>query len=246
MRTKRGAALIALTWLVPTTLLAQTPPPPPGPGDKTLVPVRAEPPPPTRSYQWRHVVRAKIMLGAGGDMGMDQAGGAQIAFRGRPSVSAPMHASAAFGLQYEYPIHRYILVGGLLGFGTWNNSFLNDSRIERSWFVDVDVVARARYPLMDGKIELYVSLPLGLSVSPLDDKLGDLTGTDWSTGIGWNIGLHAGVQWYFYRFLGAFFEFGWTYRGFGGRTTERLGGLTGEYDWGTHQAALSFGVVAAF
>jgi hypothetical protein len=92
-------------------------------------------------------------------------------------------------------------------FGAFNTEPGDDGGFKRTFYVDANVFFRGRYPvpLEHGFFELYAGLPVGFSaLIPSDDA-----GTDAETQPGWNIGLLAGMQYFFGGPVGVMAEMGW-------------------------------------
>ena len=73
-------------------------------------------------------------------------------------------------IQFEYPVLRYLTVGANTRFYRWNWEVADNSNIDASFGMDFDAVVRGRYPLMNGRLELSIAMPVGLTVIvPNDD-----------------------------------------------------------------------------
>ncbi|MFT5353898.1 MAG: hypothetical protein ACI9KE_001098 [Polyangiales bacterium] len=132
-----------------------------------------------------------------GYFGVGFAGDARLrggGFSGRGSLEPTL----GFGLRFEKPIIRFLAIGGLLEFNSYN---VSDGRDQRDSSMDFDVWVKGRYSLRAGDLRLvvYGGVPLGVSVLFLEN-------TD--NYRGFNTGLLAGLELVFGRFA-PFFEIGW-------------------------------------
>jgi hypothetical protein len=117
-----------------------------------------------------------LWLGFGGDAeldGDDEFGG-----------SLETTVGGQFGL--EQVIARYLSIGAEVRIGAvkWNSTG------DRSKVIDLDFKPRLRFPLRNTPLELYVTVPVGLTVP----RLGDVDTGNTDGKIGWNVGAGAGLH----------------------------------------------------
>lgn len=95
----------------------------------------------------------------------------------------------------DVPVLHYLSLGGearLLGF---NTKTLDDRNVDRSKLLDLDFKPRLRLPLR--QLELYFTVPVGLTVPFLANDFGDNLQSD--AKVGWNLGVGGGVNWWLAR-----------------------------------------------
>jgi len=117
-----------------------------------------------------------LWLGFGGDADLDGDG----EFGGDLETTV----GGQFGL--EQVIARHLSIGAEVRIGAvkWNNS------ADRSKVIDLDFKPRLRFPLRNTPLELYLTMPVGLTVP----RLGDVETGDTDGKVGWNIGAGAGLH----------------------------------------------------
>lgn len=196
--------------------------------------------------------------------------GSSLGFGGSPTVDSTISGSglqtkkASFGmdlgvglgvnLELIAPVHRYVLVGGTLSYNTWKIGA--PGKEKRAHFVDIDVSAKARYLFWRERAELYVRVPIGMTVSTTPDGLGNSNMKGNAT-VGFNISAMAGVQAFFTSNFGAYFEIGVSHRSVTleseGKVaaTDRFGVISGydatlEHSMGVTQFAMNIGVMYGF
>ena len=134
-------------------------------------------------------------IAVGGELQQEGGGGADL--------------DATVGLQggAEYVVMDYFSIGGetrLLFPKT-------DGAAGRDFLWDLVVKPKGRYAFPNLPLEVYGSLPLGLTVPGID---GPAEGT-----VGFNIGLLGGATWWFNEHIGVNAELGWTFHKFGYKYT---------------------------
>jgi len=133
--------------------------------------------------------------------------------------------SSTIGFQagVDFVVMDYFAIGAETRFLFPKAEDLNDD--DRFFLWDIAVKPRGRYVFDDMPLELYLALPLGLTVAGNADALpiGEpllapvLPGNDANVDgkVGWNIGLVAGANWFFTENLGVGVELGWHFHKFG-------------------------------
>jgi opacity protein-like surface antigen len=88
----------------------------------------------------------------------------------------------------DYVVMDYFAIGGELRLARWGTDWTDDLGYGRSWLIDFVARPRGRYVLSQVPLELYGTLPLGLSIPGIHD--------DWSaTGkAGFTFGIGAGAN----------------------------------------------------
>lgn len=132
-----------------------------------------------------------------GYFGVGFAGDARLRGRG-PNLRGRLAPTLGFGLRFEKPIVRFLAIGGLFEFNSYN---VDDGRDRRDSSMDIDVWVKGRYSLRAGNLRLvaYGGVPLGATV---------LFAEDTDNLRGFNTGLLAGLELVFGRFA-PFLEIGW-------------------------------------
>jgi hypothetical protein len=119
------------------------------------------------------------------------------------------------GLQMgaDYVLHQYFSIGGEMRFLWWKV----DGISERDFLWDLVVKPRGRYAFHDLPLEVYGTMPLGLTVAGLQDPF--------DGGAGFNIGLLAGVNYFFNEHMGINAEIGWQFHRFNADVDARVVGV---------------------
>ena len=124
-------------------------------------------------------------------------------------VSRDLAATLGVNLRADIPVVRYLLVGPLIQFGAWRPQALSGADApSHNYYLDIDLFVRGRIPMELDKIGLSIwgGVPIGLTL----DFLGNDTGAGLDGfGVGWNVGLMAGVGVHFTKKFGMFTEIGW-------------------------------------
>jgi hypothetical protein len=141
-------------------------------------------------------------LGFGGEIDTEVEGGGQT-LRGESDLTS----TYGFRLHFEYPLHDYFGLGLLTAFRWGNAEVLDDQNIDSTLLISINLAPRVRYPLMNGRLEIYMLLPIGLDISVPPDDL-EPQGGDVSGGAAFSLGFFPGVQYLFTDSFGAYFELG--------------------------------------
>ncbi|MCB9787020.1 MAG: hypothetical protein H6744_10055 [Deltaproteobacteria bacterium] len=120
------------------------------------------------------------------------------------SDASALQPSFGFGLQLDFPVHRYFAFGPTAEMGFWNSHALRDAGYGRSIHADLCMNLRARLPVFSDRAELYLAVPVGFSLSLLNDVLSTTTGKGWVIGTWLGIKVYARPSW------GFLFEAGWS------------------------------------
>jgi hypothetical protein len=192
--------------------------PPPA---QSRAPTTYEPPaPPLKEFEERSHALFGFHLGFPGNLNTD----------GRDGDS---DSALGFNLRADNPIAKYVLLGPMLQFGSWRPE--STPAASHDYYVDLDVVLRFRAPLTTSKLnyQLWVGMPVGVSVGVPGKDLRDA-----SVGYGWNIGVLFGGALHFVPKFGLFAEVGWEQH----RITHPDGAQP-DFDFKLQQALLNLGVV---
>lgn len=106
-----------------------------------------------------------------------------------------------FNLRADSPVAKYVLIGPMLQFGSWRR----EGAASHSYHVDLDLLLRLRLPITTRHLsyQVWVGMPVGVSLDFLRDEPGA------ELGIGWNIGALFGGAVHFSPKFGLFAELGY-------------------------------------
>jgi hypothetical protein len=154
-------------------------------------PVRPyEPPlPPRKAFDEQSHALIGFHLGFPGDLDQD----------GR---SGDLDSTLGFNLRADAPLGRYVLLGPMLQFGSWQASGASG----HNYYVDLDLLLRLRVPITTSTLsyQLWLGMPIGVSIDLLSNE-----GRHQAVGLGWNIGVLFGGAVHFSPKFGLFAETGW-------------------------------------
>jgi hypothetical protein len=160
--------------------------------DAIIVPPKAPPQQPMGIMTFQAI--PTVFAGAGGK------GNVKVSTFGKTTALQP---SFGLGLQLDFPVHRYFALGTRAGIGFWNTRKLAAAGYGRSAYADLAINLRARVPILRDRAEFYLAVPIGFSLSLLNDVLSTTTGK------GWVLGTHLGLKVYAKPSWGLLFEVGW-------------------------------------
>ncbi len=150
-------------------------------------------------------------------------GGLRLGFGGETDVelkgvSGSFHDDllTTFGGQVgaDYVVMDYFAIGGELRLASVTTEGADDADADRTMFIDAVVKPRGRYALADVPLELYGTLPLGVTFINLGDDVDDNT----SAGPGFTLGVGAGATYFFTDNLGINAEMAYLMYWFGTET----------------------------
>jgi hypothetical protein len=143
---------------------------------------------------WR--IMAGLHFGFGGELDVDVDTGFGLISANDPDLEPTigLHAGA------EYLLMEYFALGGELRLSWWkperNITPGSQSDPDRSMYVDINVKPRGRYTFSSIPLEVYGTLPLGLSVAAVNDDI------PMDGGPGFNLGFGGGVTYFFTPHIG--------------------------------------------
>ena len=193
------------------------PPLPAGSGPRAYEP----PPPPVKEFEERSHTLLGFYLGLPGSLNTDGHDG-------------DLDTTFGFNLRADTPVASYVLLGPMLQVGSWRPA--TTPAASHNYYVDLDLVLRFRAPITTSKFnyQLWVGMPIGVSL----DVPGSDLGGDAALGYGWNIGVLFGGAVHFVPKFGLFGEVGWQqHRLTHPRDVEQ------DFDFKLQQACLSLGIV---
>lgn len=137
-----------------------------------------------------------LWLGFGGDAEID----------GDDNFAGDLETTVGGQVGLDWVTARYLSLGfeGRIGAVKWKAA-------DRSKLIDLDFKPRLRFPLDNAPVELYLTLPVGLTIP----RLGDIGEQDGDGDLGWNIGGGAGVNVFFTESFGLNAEPIWIMHKFG-------------------------------
>lgn len=144
-------------------------------------------------------------MGGSGDRTLRLYGGLRLGFGGEleidpergPSADDDLLSTIGGQAGVEYVLMDYVSLGGELRLAGINTDSRDDLDIGSDLFIDAVFKPKGRFALND-QLELYGTLPIGLTFISASDDLGD----DYSAGPGFNLGIGAGASYFFTDSLG--------------------------------------------
>ena len=134
-------------------------------------------------------INAGLHFGGGGEWELDGEGG---------GGEADMDPHVGLQAGAEYILFEYFALGGELRLTWWkpddNELFVGD--VDRSMFFDLNVKPRGRYQFDRFPLEVYGTLPMGLSIANMDND------TNLDGGAGFNLGFGGGATYFFTSLIG--------------------------------------------
>lgn len=109
-----------------------------------------------------------------------------------------------FNVRGDAPVASYVLLGPMLQLGAWSPDTTPETG--NNYYVDLDLVLRLRAPITTAKFnyQLWVGMPIGLTIDVLGDEVPNVS----PLGLGWNIGVLFGGAVHFTPKFGLFTEAG--------------------------------------
>jgi len=144
-----------------------------------------------------------------------------------------LDTTLGFNLRADQPVAKYVLLGPMVQLGSWRPDVSPEA--SHNYFIDLDFVLRFRAPITTSNLnyQLWVGMPVGLTV----DILGD-GGPDAHVGLGWNIGVLFGGAVHLTPKFGLFAEGGWLQHRF-----SHSGGEVQDRDIALQQWVLNLGII---
>ena len=151
----------------------------------------------------------------------------------RDGTALSSDATLGFNLRADTVLAKYVLIGPLVQFSSWRTDV--SPKTGHNYYFDLDLALRFRVPITTSQLnyQLWLGMPVGLSVSFLGDQSSDVP-----PGIGWNIGVLFGGAVHFTPKFGLFAEAGWEQHRF-----EHKQDNVPDLDLKLQQALLNFGFI---
>jgi hypothetical protein len=161
---------------------------------------------------------AKLMLGIGGsvDVGL-----------GNLSASGDAELTFGGGFAYMVPLHRYFVLGGQLAVQSWQTKAGDNANAGRNVMGDLTVVPQGRLPLTHD-VELYLAMPIGLSLDFLNQANVDVAGVanvDIDPAVGFTISFMAGARFGLSESFGLLAELGYSLHSFSHSASAQAAGV---------------------
>ena len=161
-------------------------------------------------------------------------------------VEDDFEPTAGFSLFGEYRVMRYVAIGGMASFLWWNSEGLDAANQDPNLWIDLDFTVRGMYPLLNDKMEIYVQMPVGLTIAvPGEDKVavGGFAG-EVKTGVGVNFSIVFGLLYNVWSQLDVFLDMGVMFHW---ATNEvKVGNTSGDIASSGAQMAFNFGAAWRF
>jgi hypothetical protein len=179
----------------------------------------------------------KFMLGLGGESEIDFDG---AGFLGDLlSGEDDLEPTLGGGLEIDFPLHKFFLLGGMFSFHAWNTDGFDDADFDRSFLLDFSLVPKGRFPFEKTPIAIYLGLPIGFSIDLFDEENIPVPDAEVDVGIGMNLSVLAGVLLNLTDYFGLMLELGYTYHYFSHDV--EIPGLSSEAEAEMEQFALNLG-----
>jgi hypothetical protein len=125
------------------------------------------------------------------------------------SLSRDIGVGGGVGLRVEIPIHQYVVIGPMVDFHVLTPSQFLGIGPDRINALTFGVWSKGRYlfDLADHPLEVYISVPMGLSLYFADER-------GWDTEVGVSVGLLLGAQLFINDRIGFLLENGFRRDGF--------------------------------
>lgn len=169
-----------------------------------------------------------LRLGFGGEIETEVEGGG----KGDDDLLATFGAQAGV----DYVLMDYVALGGELRLAGVSSDGRDDADIGRDLFIDVVFKPRGRYALADMPLEVYGTLPLGVTFISVNSDIEDVT-----AGPGFTLGIGGGATYFFTDKLGVNAEMAYLMYWFGSES--ELPAIAGG---GKIEADNSFGQLTLF
>jgi hypothetical protein len=186
----------------------------------------------------------ELMLGAGGTLSTGSVSAAGVTVNA--SGSDDLRLTFGGGAEYMHPLHRYFALGGRFGIASWQSRGEHNAGASRNLMLDLSLVPQGRLPITS-TIELYLGVPIGLTVDFLNSVSASVTGlasVKADPGFGLNLGLLLGARFALSKNVGLFTELGYGLHKFSHTLSVQALGVSasGNMSLTLEQIALNFGV----
>lgn len=145
-------------------------------------------------------------FGFGGEMkSTTTAGGQEQTSKDDLQTTFGLHGQVLYNV-----LGRNVKIGGLFGFTTLQTDSGDKGSIDRTWYVDIGLVAKGAYELSMMPIELFAQAHIGPAIGIPPANLKDKTGQDVSVAPGVTFGFGGGAQYIFAKTYGFGVDLGYS------------------------------------
>ncbi|NOZ00600.1 MAG: outer membrane beta-barrel protein [Deltaproteobacteria bacterium] len=189
-------------------------------------------------------------LQVGGNVGLAFAGDTLIKQNGTDirkiffGYDTDLDVTAGMNFHAVYEVFKYIDVGGQFNFMFFRDKQMKKAGDTRNSLVEFNFIVRGKYGFLNDALHIYLSFPIGLSISiPSKDTKNNFKNANITikTGAGVNLSVLAGIDYAFWKGLGAFFEMGYRFVYINNKADPNL-----EYEQLMSQMAMNFGMFYRF
>jgi hypothetical protein len=155
-------------------------------------------------------------------------------------------ATTGVGLRLEYPITNFFHLAFGPSFHWSKDEVMDNRKVDRTLHIDISPALKLRTSFHNERGELYIDVPVGLTVTKVSDEEEDLRFGQMKadTGLGWNAAVMVGTNYRVHNNVSLQIELGW--QGRGGSLDVSQGNTDLEYEYSTHQFALNVGAFYTF
>ncbi len=147
-------------------------------------------------------------------------------------------------LQFEAPVHEYVVLGARGVFKAWIKEWESDQDYSRHYLFNVDGIMKFRFAFPGAPGEIYAGVPIGLSVNVPSSQYKDRD-IDADIGLSWNMSVVGGFNYLLFGQFGLFGELGWMLQNIS-MDGKLPSGSKFESSSAFSQLALNFGIVIPF
>jgi hypothetical protein len=180
-------------------------------------------------------------LETGGNIALGVAGELEGKINGTKQAGQELDVTAGLNLYALYEVLKYLDVGGKFNFVFWRTDNMRKAAIDRMAWIEFDAVVRGKYGFLNDKLYIYLAMPIGLTISVPNKDFKNRAIAGVKTGAGVNLSLVTGINYQFWKGLGAFFDLGWVFH-----YTNNKGPNNLEIEGTANQMSLNFGAFYRF
>ncbi len=156
-----------------------------------------------------------------------------------------LEAMFGFAPFIEYRVVKYFSVGAMIGVNFWESEAMDANDIDRNIWVDFDVVLKGHVPIPRYKLDAYLALPVGFTLSVPSEDTEDLYNGKFEEGLGANVSVLAGLSYRIWKKLDVYLELGYQFH-YAKHDWTVVGGQQNKVEIEAHQMALNFGAAWNF
>lgn len=164
-------------------------------------------------------------------------------------INADMMTTFGALLQFEMPVHDFVILGARGAFGAYSREWESDNDYSRNYLFNVNGIMKFRFAFPGAPGEVYAGVPIGLSVNVPSSNYKDRN-IDADIGLSWNMSVVGGFNYLLFGQFGLFGEMGWMLQNISmdGEIHNIYTNTSSKFERGTgfSQLALNFGIVIPF